>query len=504
MKLGIRTKEISIEIICLLYVVLFVYSGLSKLLDFEIFQVQLGQSPLLSAFAEWISWGVPILEILIAFLLLSSRFRRIALYAAFALMLMFTTYIIIILNFSSFIPCSCGGILEKMSWRTHLIFNIVFVFLALIGIVLQYGMQTHQERPLCSKTLKILSFVSFSSIALVAVLFMLSEEMIHHRNSFIRRFPHHPITFAHSYDLQQPSYYIAGVANGKIYLANEVAPLAMTVIDSSFKKKESFRIQLPENSFAFHSVRVVVRPPYFYISDGTVPVIFRGNTSDWKAHIWMEGAAYFNAMVPVTKDRILIRALSSATKENILGSISDTGKIVTHLNSHLLVKQIDGVFDTDGMLLYNQDLHKMIYTYYYRNQFIVADSLLNLDYRGHTIDTTTRAKIKVRYIKSHQMSKFSAPPQLVNKNSSSYGKYLYVNAALIGKYEPEEMWKTASIIDVYDLVNQSYQYSFYVDDQKNKKMSDFKVWNNLLIGIRGNHLFSYRFKSEKNIDNTKQ
>lgn len=493
MKLNFKIKELILEIVCLLYIVLFVYAGVSKFLDFEIFQVQLGQSPLLSAFAGWVSWGVPFVELFISFLLLTSRYRLIGMYGAFALMVMFTSYIIIILNFSSFIPCSCGGILEKMSWRTHLIFNILFVLLALIGILIQQRLKYQEERPLSSKTLKIISFVSFFSIAIVGVLFLLSEDIIHHRNNFIRRFPHHPLSFLHEYDLQQPSYYIAGVANGKIYLANEVAPLAMTVMDSSFKMKESFRISLPKNSFEFHSVRVVVRPPYFYLSDGTVPVIFRGKTSDWKAQIWMEGAAYFNSMIPVSKDRMLIRALSSTTKENILGTIIDTGKIVTQLNDQLLVKQIDGVFDTDGMLLYNQELDKMIYTYYYRNEFIVADSLLNLDYRGHTIDTTTRAKIKVSYIKSHQMSKFSAPPQIVNKTGSSFGRYLYVNAALMGKFEPEEMWNTASIIDVYDLVNQSYQYSFYVDDKKDKKMSDFQVWNNLLIGIRGNYLFSYRF-----------
>ena len=144
MRLKIKIKEFLIEIICLLYIVLFVYAGVSKLLDFEIFQVQLGQSPLLSAFAGWVSWGVPFVELFISFLLLSSRFRLIGLYGAFGLMLMFTIYIIIILNFSSFIPCSCGGILEKMSWKTHLIFNILFVFLALIGILFSFKLQAQE------------------------------------------------------------------------------------------------------------------------------------------------------------------------------------------------------------------------------------------------------------------------------------------------------------------------------------------------------------------------
>ena len=43
----------------------------------------------------------------------------------------------IILNFIPDIPCSCGGVLEKMSWNEHLIFNIAFVVLGLVAILLQ-------------------------------------------------------------------------------------------------------------------------------------------------------------------------------------------------------------------------------------------------------------------------------------------------------------------------------------------------------------------------------
>lgn len=129
-------KNIVIEVICYLYVLLFVYAAVSKLIDFENFQVQLGQSPLLSAFASWVSWLVPIAELIIAIALIIPAFRNIGLLAALFLMVMFSTYIFIILHYSSFVPCSCGGILEKMNWEMHLIFNLVFCGLAVCAIVL--------------------------------------------------------------------------------------------------------------------------------------------------------------------------------------------------------------------------------------------------------------------------------------------------------------------------------------------------------------------------------
>lgn len=136
MKLSITIKIIILDTICLLFALLFMYAAASKLFDFENFRIQLGQSPLLSAFANWISITVPVSELTITVVLFLRSFRLIGLYAAYMLMIMFTVYIYIILNFSAFVPCSCGGILEKMTWEEHLIFNICFVILAIIGIIL--------------------------------------------------------------------------------------------------------------------------------------------------------------------------------------------------------------------------------------------------------------------------------------------------------------------------------------------------------------------------------
>ena len=54
-------------------------------------------------------------------------------------MVMFTTYIFIIMHFSEHVPCSCGGVLQRLGWQEHLIFNIVFVMLGIIGALLQYN-----------------------------------------------------------------------------------------------------------------------------------------------------------------------------------------------------------------------------------------------------------------------------------------------------------------------------------------------------------------------------
>lgn len=125
-----------VETISLLFVVLFIYAATSKLWGFGQFKVQLGQSPVLTAYSDGVAWMVPGVEYLLALLLLFNGSRLAAFYGSLALMVMFTTYIILVLNFSDYIPCSCGGVLEDLGWTEHIVFNLFFVALAIIGIIL--------------------------------------------------------------------------------------------------------------------------------------------------------------------------------------------------------------------------------------------------------------------------------------------------------------------------------------------------------------------------------
>lgn len=130
-------RKIAVEVICFLLAVLFSYAAANKLVDYQKFEVQIGLSPLLTGFRGVIPWIVISIEFVVSILLMIPRFRLYALFGAFCLMTIFTAYIVAILEYSSFVPCSCGGVLERLSWRDHLVFNIAFGVLGLVGIILQ-------------------------------------------------------------------------------------------------------------------------------------------------------------------------------------------------------------------------------------------------------------------------------------------------------------------------------------------------------------------------------
>lgn len=130
-------KEILVQAIAGSLVLLFVYAAASKGMDYTKFRIEIGKSPLLTSFAGIVAWGIPAIEIGIALLLSFSRSRLAGLYAAFTLMVLFSAYIYYILRFSPYVPCSCGGVLENMTWQTHLYFNLLFVLLSALGVLLQ-------------------------------------------------------------------------------------------------------------------------------------------------------------------------------------------------------------------------------------------------------------------------------------------------------------------------------------------------------------------------------
>ena len=86
------------------------------------------------------------------------------------------------------------------------------------------------------------------------------------------------------------------------------------------------------------------------------------------------------------------------------------------------------------MMQFDQQSQKFIYTYYYRNQFIIADTNLKLIRRGSTIDTTTKAKLKVAHIKETGQRKIASLPPTVNKLTAVSNNLLFVNSKLIGRY----------------------------------------------------------------------
>ncbi|WP_301927813.1 MauE/DoxX family redox-associated membrane protein [Ferruginibacter sp.] len=131
-----KTVLMAADAISAALLLLLLYAAISKLADHAGFISLLGRSPLLHPFAGIFAWLLPGTELAIAVLLFFTHTRLTGLYATLLLLSSFTVYLVYVLLFSSDVPCSCGGVLKQLSWPQHIVFNMFFILLSVIGIVL--------------------------------------------------------------------------------------------------------------------------------------------------------------------------------------------------------------------------------------------------------------------------------------------------------------------------------------------------------------------------------
>jgi len=133
-------RQVLLETISALLIMLFLYASISKFLDFRTFIGEMNNQPLPNALTPFLVWTIPSLEIAISLALLFERTRLAGLYTSLVFMTLFALYAgTILLHFFSYVPCSCGGVISKLNWRQHLVFNLFFVALSIIGIILKRG-----------------------------------------------------------------------------------------------------------------------------------------------------------------------------------------------------------------------------------------------------------------------------------------------------------------------------------------------------------------------------
>jgi putative oxidoreductase len=121
------------DLIAAMLIFLFVYTAINKLMDIESFRAVISKSPIIHQNANLLSWLIPSVELIISLLLLIPVFREYAFLFSSILMGIFTVYVAYMLTFIPKLPCSCGGVIQQMNWTQHLIFNIFFFLLSILG-----------------------------------------------------------------------------------------------------------------------------------------------------------------------------------------------------------------------------------------------------------------------------------------------------------------------------------------------------------------------------------
>lgn len=309
----------------------------------------------------------------------------------------------------------------------------------------------------------------------------LSKEV--YRGQFSRAFRlEPPLSDANILDLKYEHYYIAGYTNSHIFLGNYNAPLH--ILKTNLALTDTVHIKIKLVGFDGLKIkepgmfRVHIDSPFFFVTHGVMAEILRGRTEKWTARRFMpDSAYYFVEDVPISRSSFIVRSYSPSKGGYQLAKKNAMDSPYFQFKYGILEKQLDGLFCVEGMLHFCKDLKKVVYLYTYRNQYTIMDTSLNIIQRCNTIDPFSKALVKTVRIESKNTTMIASPPMRVNEKSSVSGSYLYVQSNILSKNEDFNEFKNKSVIDVYDLSEGKYKYSFYLGSYLSNKISDFEVIN---------------------------
>lgn len=131
-----RIKNLIAETIIFLLLLMWAYTFVSKLIDFDTFERQINGAYLLSALGSALPYVLQILHLSIVVLLIKKSWRKIGLITSLFILLIYTAYLVYILKFAPTIPCSCISLFRGWNWDDQLWINLAVITLNIIGLIM--------------------------------------------------------------------------------------------------------------------------------------------------------------------------------------------------------------------------------------------------------------------------------------------------------------------------------------------------------------------------------
>lgn len=344
------------------------------------------------------------------------------------------------------------------------------------------------------KNYKYLLICCSAMVVLMTILFFLSQSNTHRKNGFVRLFDTQPVEQIAATDLTFNSYYISGVAEEGISLGNYTAPLYFW--SSDFRLKHRVNTRLPigfTDQLNWGATLQQVHLPIIYLTDRTTPSIMK---TSWPYHgqkLQNLSGMKFDMVKVLTPTTMIIRYYDFKVQQKVLEKVTLNPK-PNRKYRFQPAKQSTGDFSVDGFLNYDRERGRLMYTYYYRNEFLCLDTNLVLLYKGITIDTNSLAKIEAADLKYDDRTErmHARPPLFVNKRGYASKGLFYIQSALASDQETKADFDRCSVIDIYSVENGLYVKSIRIPHYQNHQIKDFAVYADTIVAVHDRFLVVYK------------
>jgi len=344
-------------------------------------------------------------------------------------------------------------------------------------------------------TILFLTILVGSSIPLL--LYTSTDSPNKRKNGFIR-FIKDKLKVSHSIVRPSNIYRISGLKGKSIFFAHKL-PGKIIQWDTS------------SNLFSLDSIKGIAFPNYHIPYDmqitnncifefiGDYKKVYKANFSSLKVTDSLTSSFVFTRGAVISNQSISLRQLAPAKLSDQTLSIRIFNSDLQYNSILTSFKQDVSGIETDGLLLYDTNSKTIIYSPFYSSQIICLDSSLNTSYKIHTIDTITQIRTKSGSAplgNTHSQSiSISSPRYLITKHSCTFNGKVYLLAALKADNELFDDFINNATVDVYDLKERKYLYSFYIPLFNGERTSQFSVFDKTLIALYKSSIVVYNLKT---------
>jgi len=333
-----------------------------------------------------------------------------------------------------------------------------------------------------------LVFCMIISVGLVVIINLYAGYRATQKNDFIRMLPSHKVIGTGFVKLPVGHWYISGIDAKYVYLGSWTH--REQILRINYRTKDSARIILNvDTSIRFtSSVSVALDHGRLVIADGIKPIILHADSINGRLKR-IKKPLFFTAMATLDSNSFVFRAVNRARNSTLIKRTNDRTESIFKLQG-----EQDGIFSTDGKLITDQTNQYVFYSYFYRNEFICLDKNLRVIYKAKTIDTVTRAKIKIGKIRSENKVTLATPPQFVKEQIAANSKYLFIHSALKADNELSSAFEKFNAIDIYNIKDGKYVFSTYIINFNEEKMRDFRVYEGCLVSLYDDYVYFHKLR----------
>lgn len=329
-----------------------------------------------------------------------------------------------------------------------------------------------------------------ASFLLVAGLYATAYFQLRHANNFIRLFPPHMLGKQSRIDLSTNAFYIAGRDQDTLYLANRLDARWIKKVSLTTLSNVDLALQWPVLTPPFSDWQVSINQGILSFSNYINGIVLQSSAPFSKAAPVAKLAQPLYRTIPLSHHTMVAKSYNSQLKTRSIVRLQLDRFLVNQ--SYLPAQKPDGLYSTEGILLWNEAYEKLLYIHNFINTVTILDSSCAIQATRSTIDLTDSLHGSVITSRQNGNQVQQVESAIVNQLATTDQHLVLVYSKTPANNQPLAQFRKNATIDVYQLPAFTYLYSFYLPLAKDQHPVDILLHQQQLFVLMGTELIRYQ------------